>query len=62
MQSNEKSYLLFFLYNWNYSWGIRYKNLNIYRQGIVNPYLTCLYILFLDRTKNDFLSFFWYFL
>jgi len=41
--------------------GLRYKNLDICRRGIINPYLTCLYILFIDRTKNDkfFHSFFW---
>jgi small subunit ribosomal protein S3 len=43
-------------------WGLRYKNLDICRRGIVNPYLTFLYILFIDRTKNtnSFILFFFF--
>jgi len=53
-QNNEKGYWISWVeqHKRNYG-GIRYKSLDICGWGIVNPYLTYLYILLIDRTKNE---------
>ena len=51
-----------FVYCSNYLWGIRHKNLDISRQKLINPYFTCLYILFYpfieQKITNSFILFF----